>query len=186
MRSKLLLFIAIAFVTTIQAQNITVDDSFVTVADVETLVSDVLIGGSGNCAQISNVDKSTGIDQGSTFNGIGSFDATGTDFPFDAGIVLVSGNVNTTPGPNNNVQSNGGWPGDADLEANTTAVNTNDASFIEFDFLPTVDEISFNFIMASEEYDQNFEYWLIPDYVSYPKSKLIWLYMSFFEKEKYL
>uniref|UniRef100_UPI0026212D5F choice-of-anchor L domain-containing protein n=1 Tax=uncultured Dokdonia sp. TaxID=575653 RepID=UPI0026212D5F len=157
MRSKLLLFAAITFFVKIQAQNITVDDTFVTDADVENLVSDVLIGGSGNCAQVSNVTKFTGLDAGNTINGIGSFDATGTDFPFEAGVVLVSGNINTTPGPNNNVQSNGNWGGDADLEANTTAINTNDASFIQFDFLPSVDEISFNFIMASEEYDQNFE-----------------------------
>ncbi|MEP0263521.1 choice-of-anchor L domain-containing protein, partial [Dokdonia sp.] len=158
MRSKLLLFIAFIIFTEIQAQ-ITVDDTFVTAADVETLVSDVLIGGSGNCAQVTNVSKFTGIDNGApTFNGIGSFDRNGSDFPFDGGVVLTSGSINDVPGPNvNGVPTGGGWGGDADLEANTTATNTNDASFIQFDFTPFVDELSFNFIMASEEYDQNFE-----------------------------
>ena len=156
MRLQLLLFFAILFFVKVQAQ-ITVDDSFITDADAETLVADVLIGGSGNCAEVSNVTKFTGIDAGGGINGIGSFDATGTDFPFEAGVILVSGDINATPGPNTNVQSNGSWGGDTDLEANTTAVNTNNASFIQFDFLPFVDELNFNFIMASEEYDQNFE-----------------------------
>ncbi|MFC4636090.1 choice-of-anchor L domain-containing protein, partial [Dokdonia ponticola] len=156
MRSKLLLLIALISFATIQAQ-ITVDNTILTDADAEMLVSDVLIGGSGNCAQVSNVTKSTGIDFGGINNGIGSFDATGTDFPFEAGVVLVSGSIDDVPGPNTTTQGNGNWVGDADLEANTTAINTNDASFIQFDFLPSVDNLSFNFIMASEEYDQNFE-----------------------------
>ncbi|MAO07249.1 MAG: hypothetical protein CL596_00895, partial [Alteromonas sp.] len=67
--------------------------------------------------------------------------------------------VAETPGPNTNLMSDGGfgWPGDADLEANTTATNTNNASWIQFDFVPIIPQISFDFIMASEEYNQNFE-----------------------------
>ncbi|EAQ40036.2 hypothetical protein MED134_04764 [Dokdonia sp. MED134] len=161
MRSSLFLIPVLLlslFTVQVNAQAITVDGSATTVADVETLITDILIGSSSECAEISNVSKSTGLDQGAGVNGIGSFEANGADFPYEAGIVLVSGNVNNVPGPEvDGTPSGGGWAGDPDLEANTTAINTNDASFIQFDFTPFVDELNFNFIMASEEYNQGFE-----------------------------
>ncbi|MEP0264827.1 choice-of-anchor L domain-containing protein [Dokdonia sp.] len=150
MKKKLLSFLFATLFTFIGYGQITIDESL----DAQTLVEDVLINSS--CAEVSNIVSSTGTDFGDV-NGIAAFSAIGTDFPFEEGIILMSGNVQEAPGPNLNVQSNGGWPGDADLEANTSAVNTNNASFIEFDFTPFIEQISFDFIMASEEYDQNFE-----------------------------
>ena len=47
----------------------------------------------------------------------------------------MSGDVSLSPGPNTSLNlstGNGSWPGDADLEANTTANNTNNASAIQF------------------------------------------------------
>lgn len=134
------------------SQVVSIDDTLTT----QQLVEDVLVNGA--CVQVSNFSQSTGTNFGSV-NGIGAFDATGTDFPFESGVVLTSGNVLQTPGPNNNILSDGGfgWPGDADLEANTTATNTNNASFIQFDFVPSVTELNFEFIMASEEYNETFE-----------------------------
>ena len=131
--------------------QITVDTSLST----QELVQDILIG--GTCAETSNFVSFTGIDDGSPFNGIAAFDGNGSDFPFSEGIVLTSGDVTAVPGPNLNTEGSGGWSGDADLEAFTGASNTNDASFIQFDFVPLTDQLSFNFIMASEEYNQNFE-----------------------------
>ncbi|SNS30757.1 choice-of-anchor L domain-containing protein, partial [Dokdonia pacifica] len=165
MRSKLLFFIAIitfTFTNTLYGQ-ITVDDSFVTVADVETLITDVLIGGNNSCAMIDNVQKRTGIDDNvGQPNGIGSFDANGTNFPFASGVILSSGSINDAPGPNLNTQSagtTGVWLGDTDLEGilGLPANGTNNASFIEFNFTPNIDFIDFNFIFMSEEYDNNFE-----------------------------
>lgn len=130
--------------------QITVDTSLTT----EQLVQDVLIN--GTCAETSNFISSTGTNFGEE-NGIASFDASGTDFPFTEGVVLTSGDVNEVPGPNTNTANSGGWPGDADLEAFTGATATNDASFIQFDFVPLTEQLSFDFIMASEEYNENFE-----------------------------
>jgi len=132
--------------------QITVDTSLST----QELVQDVLIN--GTCAETSNFISSTGTDFGFD-NGIAFFDASGTDFPFTSGVVLTSGNVNAVPGPNLNIESSGGWPGDADLEAftNIATGNSNDASSIQFDFVPLTEQLSFDFIMASEEYDQGFE-----------------------------
>ncbi|MAZ72945.1 MAG: hypothetical protein CMC70_07335 [Flavobacteriaceae bacterium] len=132
--------------------QITVDETLTT----QQLVEDILVN--SPCAEVSNFIASTGTDFGDV-NGIAAFDGNGSSFPFESGIILSSGNVANAPGPNNTLHSDGGfgWPGDTDLEANTTATNTNNASFIQFDFVPFLEEISFNFIMASEEYNQNFE-----------------------------
>lgn len=123
---------------------------------VEELVTEVLIG--SDCAQISNILSSTGTDFGMT-NGIGYFAQNGSEFPMEAGIVLVSGDAALAPGPNQFPagQSNNwpGWPGDTDLETivNLPPGNTNDASWISFDFVSMTDELNFNFLFASEEYN---------------------------------
>ena len=150
MRKQLLSFLFASLISFLGYGQITIDESLTT----QELVEDVLINSS--CAEVSNIVSSTGIDFGDV-NGIAAFSANGSDFPFEEGIILMSGDVQAAPGPNTTIQSNGTWPGDADLEANTTAINTNNASFIEFNFTPFIEQISFNFIMASEEYDQNFE-----------------------------
>ncbi len=132
--------------------QITVDETLT----VQELVEDVLINSA--CADVSNFSSLSGVDFGESAS-IGAFDGNGSDFPFESGIILSSGYIMNAPGPNLTTHSDGGfsWPGDTDLEAFTTATNTNNASWIQFDFVPYVNEISFNFIMASEEYNQNFE-----------------------------
>lgn len=148
---KLVLPILVMF-SIVGFSQITIDETLTT----QQLVQDILI--SGTCAQTSNFVQLTGTDFGDD-NGIGSFDGNGSDFPFASGVILTSGNVANAAGPNLTIHSDGGfgWPGDADLEAVTTATNTNNASWIQFDFVPFVSQISFDFIMASEEYNQNFE-----------------------------
>ncbi|MBQ0770017.1 MAG: choice-of-anchor L domain-containing protein, partial [Bizionia sp.] len=123
---------------------------------IEQLVTDVLID--SPCAVVSNVTSSTGTDFGSV-NGIGSFVSTGGTFGFDGGILLSSGSAVAAEGPETGTQSNGNsaWGGDADLQAAVpgTAANPNttrNASYIQFEFTPIVDNISFDFIFASEEY----------------------------------
>ena len=116
---------------------------------VEELVLDVLID--SPCADVSNITFSTGTDFNSD-NGIGYFYGDGMSFPFSAGVIMTSGDALRARGPNNNALSDGGWPGDADLEA-VAGVNTNDATIIEFDFVPLANSISFDFLMASEEYN---------------------------------
>ena len=104
------------------------------------------------CAEVSDIGQRTGTDFGNV-NGIASFDANGSDFPFTTGIVLMSGDVSLAPGPNTSLDlstGDGSWPGDADLEANTTANNTNNASAIQFNFVPQIDQINFNFICTAK------------------------------------
>ncbi|RYZ47855.1 MAG: adhesin, partial [Sphingobacteriales bacterium] len=122
----------------------------------EQLIQDILIG--GDCAVASNITTSTGTDF-SSVNGIGYFEKNGSSFQFEEGIILSTGDVNLAPGPNLTTQGAGGfpaeWPGDTDLEAiilaaTGEAMNSNNASIIEFDFVPITPQISFDFIFASE------------------------------------
>ncbi len=121
----------------------------------DELVRDVLLGGD-DCGQIFNVTSSTGSDFGDV-NGIGYFDQNGSAWPFENGLVLSTGNVEDIGGPESGTISDGGWdwPGDADLEANVSTVDigdSNNASIVEFDFIPVVNHMSFDFIFGSEEY----------------------------------
>ncbi|SDR67155.1 gliding motility-associated C-terminal domain-containing protein [Formosa sp. Hel1_31_208] len=128
--------------------NVVIDQTTFTV---EELIQDVLID--SPCAQVSNITFSTGTNFGDD-NGIGYFISNGSDFPFTDGIIMTSGNASEARGPNNIGMSAGGfgWPGDAELDA-AVGINSNNASIIEFDFVPLADSISFEFLMASEEYD---------------------------------
>ncbi|MFY8187568.1 MAG: choice-of-anchor L domain-containing protein, partial [Flavobacterium sp.] len=121
----------------------------------QELVEDVLLN--STCATVSNIITSTGTNFEST-NGIGYFNKNGSSFPFEDGVILTTGNVVSAPGPNTTDQSNGNfnWPGDPQL---TTLANagggdgtTNNATILQFDFIPVIPEISFDFIFASEEY----------------------------------
>ena len=131
--------------------QITVDGSLTA----QELVEDVLIGNPN--FMVTNANLVSGFDFGSDIS-VGEFDDNGTGFPF-SGIVLTSGSINDVPGPNLVINSAGGigWPGDSDLEAITGVGNTNNASNLSFDFVAAVAQISMEIIMASEEYNQNFE-----------------------------
>ena len=120
---------------------------------VEELIQNVLI--SNDCSQISNIIYSTG----STFatsepNGIGYFVYAGDDFPFSEGLLLSTGEAGDAGGPNDSNISSGSsnWPGDSDLDV-ALGVQSNNATTIEFDFVPVVNQINFEFLMASEEYE---------------------------------
>jgi hypothetical protein len=74
---------------------------------------------------------------------------------FESGIMLSSGDIADTVGPNSfddtgvdNLQ-----PGDADLTT-LAGVQTFDAAVLEFDFVPTADAVTFNYVFASEEYNE--------------------------------
>lgn len=139
------------------AQAITVNTTQFTVPQ---LVENILFGSQSTSGSgvISNITWSTGTNFGST-NGIGYFSNTNSNLPLDSGVLLVTGNAMSSAGPNNNVQSNGNWPGDAQLFNYIDGLGIdpglnihNDATIIEFDFIPLINNMSFDFVFASEEY----------------------------------
>jgi gliding motility-associated-like protein len=121
---------------------------------VEELVQDILVNSA--CAEISNIEFSTGTNFGST-NGIGYFSGNGVSFPFTEGILLTTGDASEAEGPEATTLSSGSfnWPGDTDLEnviPDLSPGTSNNATYIKFDFVPLANSISFNFVFASEEY----------------------------------
>jgi large repetitive protein len=139
------------------AQPINVNTSQYTVPQ---LVQNVLFGSSSSTGSgvITNISWSTGSNFGSV-NGIGYFTNTNTYLPISSGVLLVSGSASAAVGPNNSTLNNGSWPGDIQLFNYIDGLGIdpglnsfNNATIIEFDFIPLVSNMSFNFVFASEEY----------------------------------
>ena len=110
------------------------------------LVNDVLLGQGIVASNISF----TG-----TPNAIGFFNGVNSNIGLDSGIVITSGDIINAVGPNN--QGGAGTvnnaPGFPLLDALTTQP-TNDASILQFDFVPESDTASFRFVFGSEEYPE--------------------------------
>ena len=132
-----------------KAQNIVVDDTLTA----QELVQNVLFNNS-LCASISNFNV-IGGNFGTGENSYGYFNGNGSSFPFTEGVVLSTGTINNTVGPNTFLSDDDGinWQTDADLEAIFS--NTLNATVLEFDFIPQTTFFSFDYIFASEEYQEN-------------------------------
>ncbi|MDR6966506.1 putative repeat protein (TIGR01451 family) [Flavobacterium arsenatis] len=113
------------------------------------LVTDVLLN--NGCVNVSNI-----ITQG--ICGIGAFDNNEGSFPFEKGLVIRSGQVHLSAGTytGNNNSSICSEQGDAELNAIIAASGqpgtVNDVSSIKFNFTALSNQLSFNFLFASNEY----------------------------------
>lgn len=120
----------------------------------QALIGDILID--SDC--ISNIVVTNAV--GGNFNGtdesFGYFNANGSNFPFAEGIVMSTGRLQNTIGPNTSLSDDDapGWIGDADLEFALNESNTTNATILEFDFSSSASEISFRYLFASEEYQE--------------------------------
>ncbi|OUR91506.1 hypothetical protein A9Q87_09350, partial [Flavobacteriales bacterium 34_180_T64] len=126
----------------------------------EELIENVLV--SGGCSAVDNFSyQVNGTPTSLTTKSYGYFTRGGAvNFPFEDGIILSTGRAHPAGNVSNGgalVTFNNGQAGDADLEAALSQTNTNDATFIKFNFVPTSSTISFRYIMASEEYDGSTE-----------------------------
>ncbi|WP_236625364.1 choice-of-anchor L domain-containing protein [Mangrovimonas yunxiaonensis] len=117
------------------------------------LVEDVLIN--SGCASIANLAYQGGANS----QGIAYFNKSGSDFPFQEGIILCTAPAEDAEGPATGTMAAGNWAGDADLfnymqglGIDPGLTSYNDAAWMEFDFIPLANEISFNFLFASDEY----------------------------------
>ncbi|WP_431164059.1 choice-of-anchor L domain-containing protein, partial [Flagellimonas beolgyonensis] len=84
------------------------------------------------------------------------FNATGTSFPFESGIVLSTGRLINVPGPNDSLSDDdaANWAGDIDLETALNENQTYNATILEFDFTAVASQVSFRYLFASEEYQE--------------------------------
>jgi len=120
------------------------------VINADSLVQILL--GTGNTIVVSNATTDCPFSgQAAT----GQFTSTGTNIGMNSGILLTSGSIFNAVGPNSSgsiTQSNGDTDGDALLNTLTTNT-TQDACILEFDMLIPGDTVSFNYVFASDEYN---------------------------------
>lgn len=142
--------------TTIFAQNdpITVSGTDYSLFE---LIDEVLV--IGDCAFVDNVTSpSNSQSTGQGFLSYGYFEA-GDNFPFSEGIVMATNGLDQIPLPPTAFATqpgNNAWGGDADLQQFANAgggATMFNATVIEFEFIPFQDSFSFNYIMASNEYN---------------------------------
>ena len=71
------------------------------------------------------------------------------------GVILSSGNAHDVVGPNTSDSFSTDWtnPGDADLDA-LSGFTTFDAAVLEFDFVPTANQVAFQYAFSSDEYPE--------------------------------
>lgn len=150
-RILFLFFISCCFCNKITAQGISVNST----ATAEELIQNVLINSS--CIETQSV-----IATGNPIpnqQSYGSFSA-GANFPFSSGIVLSTSPSKRAEGPYIQQNSIGvkvpGWDGDPDLNQTLGINNSTQATVLEFDFIAMTNSISFNYIFASNEYQNNF------------------------------
>jgi len=131
-----------ATINTATADGFIVDDDFTAAK-----LGNALIGTGVNItnASYTGTAQAAGIFNGSSL-GIG----------IDSGIVLSSGNIVDIYGPNtqDSKSTDFGLPGDVDLNSLVSPRTTQDASVLEFDFIPADNLLSFQYVFASEEYNE--------------------------------
>lgn len=135
------------------AQSILVNDSYTA----QQLVENVLVNNS-TCVSISNP-----IATGDTFTpgkkSYGYFNSGTSPFPINEGVVLSTWSSKNSEAPfdaSNKGDGSLSWKGDLDLEQALNITNTFNATILEFDFVPLTNLISFNYLFASNEYQENF------------------------------
>jgi len=143
-------FLLVSF--TALSQNVQVNSTDYTPQE---LIENVLIDSS--CVENLVVTNVIGGDFNSTDKSYGYFDANGSSFPLQRGIVLSTGKLNNVGGPNDSLSDDDAtnWGGDSDLETILNESNTLNATIIEFNFSASANQISFNYVFASEEYQEN-------------------------------
>jgi hypothetical protein len=103
----------------------------------------------GSGITISNITYTGAAAAAGTFTG-----GLSSGFGIDTGIILTSGSAASAAGPNNSdgATTNWGLPGNAQL--NALGFSTLDATVLSFDFTSTGGDLFFNYVFASEEYNE--------------------------------
>lgn len=130
----------------------------ITVTNTQTptqLVQNVLMGFGVTASNITY--NGSPINAQAVQGNVSFFNAANTNFPIQSGVLLTTGQGIGAVGPNNSTsQTNGGTPNvSADQNLNDIANGSvTNGVFLEFDFVPSGDTISFKYIFGSEEYPE--------------------------------
>ncbi len=151
LKQSLAVFICLFIGLMAYGQQISINNSFTE----QQLIENNLVQG---CVETSNISSQVnGSING--FNSFAYFEKAGSNFPFQNGIMLSTGNpLSGGNTQNNNILNEGqsNWTTDSDLESALGISGTLNATSIEFDFISVSNQIQFNYILASEEYFGNF------------------------------
>ncbi|MDC0007356.1 choice-of-anchor L domain-containing protein, partial [Winogradskyella sp.] len=149
---QILALSALLVTLSITSQNIVVDSQTYTP---QQLIENILID--SDCITNVTVTNVVGGNFNNADQSYGFFDATGTTFPFQSGVVLSTGRLANVEGPNNTLSDDNAtdWVGDLDLEDALNETGTINATILEFDFTSVATQVSFRYIFASEEYQEN-------------------------------
>jgi len=157
---KVIVCSVLFFTSSLYSQSIIVDPAgeLPSTDNLEELIESVLI--SGGCATVNNFMSSS---KSGGFKSYGYFTNSNSGFPFEQGIILSTGNASTAVGPNNSTSVSGGesgdgWIGDDDIKIILDSrfgddKGTQNATYVQFDFIPKNERVSFNYIFASEEWE---------------------------------
>jgi len=86
----------------------------------------------------------------------GLFSGAGDAIGINSGIILTSGQANLAVGPNDSesASASNNFPGSATLDALIPGFSTNDATILDIVFTSDTGNLFFNFVFASEEYNE--------------------------------
>jgi len=167
MRNKylLILFLVTSLLGFSQQYNyVAVDNTYTA----DQLVKDVLVG--SQCDLVSNVKYQycDGSPGSKAIYPLGYFEKNGANFPFEDGIVLSTDQSSFVPGPydgrnSGNLNNQFRWGGDQDLIdlinasggwpiRGGQAVTDMRSSYIEFEFVPLQNTVTFEYLFGSNSY----------------------------------
>jgi len=130
---------------------------------VGTTFGGLVVTQTGDADTLANTIVGTGITVVGSPTYTGAAVASGTftgglsaGIGINDGIILTSGNASLAPGPNIDDFATGdnGLPGDSDLDAIVSPDVTYDATLLEFDFQTAGGDLYFDYVFASEEYNE--------------------------------
>ena len=149
---KLLILLTVLLASTAIKAQVTVDNTSMTV---EQYIQNVL---AGSGVTITNVQFNGSFANALLPNEqVGSFNDVNADVGLSNGIILGSGNVTMAAQLNTGGGSSLGGTGNAGVDVDLASITLNtifDESVVEFDFVPQGDTIKFNYVFASEEYEE--------------------------------
>lgn len=120
---------------------------------VEQYIQNVLLGGG---VTIQNVEFNGGPANVQNEQ-VGELTDPGSNMGFTNGLIMGSGDVTMAEQANTGGGSSLGGPGTMGVDTDLQSITPNqiwDECVIEFDFVPSGDTISFNYVFASEEYEE--------------------------------
>lgn len=155
-KKTILIWAILSCITTVvTAQSISIDDS----KNAVDLVK--IVTNNSSCISI-NGESVNGDNFSPGLNSFGYFNNKSGSFPFKEGVVLSTWSSIYSPGPfirepaNGPRSGNSSWTGDGDLEQALGITNTSNATALEFNFTAITNTLSFNYLFASNEYQDNF------------------------------